>query len=126
MFNRREFLKTASLTGGLGAIKPIESLASRFQTSSGFFGVHSFIENNPEAVFIMRTNVDVKTNSQAKIQAGLAFGRSVLVPKDEKKGGIPLTHKIAIKPNLTTRGQGIGYTTEGKIGRASCRERVSY
>jgi hypothetical protein len=98
MLNRRDFLKAASLTGGLGAIKPIEAIASRYQTSSGFFTVHPFVENHPDAVFIMKTNVDVKTNHDAKTGAGLAFARSVLVPSES---GIPLTHLIPIKPNIT-------------------------
>jgi uncharacterized protein (DUF362 family) len=116
MSTRRYFLKTAALAGSAFAVDPIRPFASRYQTSSGFFGVHPFIENHPESVFIMRTDVDVKTNSSAKLQAGLAFGRSVFVPREKKDGGMPLTHTIAIKPNLTTRGQGRGYTTEGTMG----------
>ncbi len=116
MLNRRGFLRVGALTGGAFAVETIQPLASRYQSSSGYFGVHAFIENNPDAVFIMQTNVDVKTNSQAKMDAGRTFGRSVFVPKDEKSGGIPLTHKIAMKPNLTTRGKGNGYTTEGTMG----------
>ncbi len=98
MLNRRNFLRSAAVTGGVGALKPIESLASRYQTSAGFFGVHSFIDNHPNSVFIMRTNVDVKTNSDAKKAAGLSFSRSVFVPKEN---GVPLTSMIPIKPNLT-------------------------
>jgi len=98
MLNRRNFLKTASAASGLGLTGILNTLASRHQDSSGFFGVHEFIENNPEAVFIMKTDIDVKTNDEAKKQAGMEFGRSVIVPKED---GVPLTSLIPIKPNIT-------------------------
>ena len=101
MLTRRDFLKASTAAGIIGLTKPIEVLASLYQDSSGFFGVHPFIEANPDAVFIMRTDVDVKTNTEALCQTGLDFGRSVLVPMSEKDGGVPLTHKVAIKPNIT-------------------------
>ena len=98
MFRRRDFLKTASMAGGMGAVKPIEALASRYQTSAGFFGVHPFVESNPEAVFIMKTNVDVKTNHDGLKAAGKTFANSVLVPSDT---GVPISSLIPIKPNIT-------------------------
>jgi hypothetical protein len=107
MLNRRDFLRTVTVAGGFGAIRPIEALASRYQASTGFFGVHSFVENHPDAVFIMKTNVDVKTNKEAKKNAGLTFARSVLVPKDN---GVPLTHLVPIKPNIT-------YAQPNQIGK---------
>ena len=111
MPKRRDFLKT--VVGAPMALAPIRALGSRYQTSGAFYGVHPFIENNPDAVFIMKTNVDVKTNSEAKVIAGLDFGRSVLVPKDEADGGVPLTHNVAIKPNLTSLGR---RSTEATMG----------
>ena len=101
MLSRRDFLKASTAAGTIGLTKPIEVLASRYQVSTGFFGVHPFIEANPDAVFIMRTDVDVKTNSEAMRQTGLDFGRSVLMPMNEEDGGVPLTHNVAIKPNIT-------------------------
>ncbi|MFC1606667.1 DUF362 domain-containing protein [Candidatus Latescibacterota bacterium] len=101
MITRRDFIKTSSVAGAAGLVNPIRTLASRQQDSTGFFGVHRFIENNPEAVFIMKTNVDVKTNAEAKVQAGTDFSRSVFVPVSEEDGGVPLTHNVAMKPNLT-------------------------
>jgi len=99
MLNRRNFLKKAVLASGTAmAVKPIKALGSRYQTSSDYFGVHEFIENHPEAVFIMRTDVDVKTNHEAVTSAGLAFGQSVFVPKDD---GVPITSLLTIKPNHT-------------------------
>ncbi len=96
MFNRRSFLKSAALTGSALAAGPVKTLASRKQTSAGYFGLHQFIENNPDAVFIMRTNVSDYMNTTEMVDAGLEFARSVFVPKSE---GVPLTHLIPIKPN---------------------------
>ena len=99
MLNRRTFLKTSGALGAFGLVRPIRALGSRNQTS-GHFGVHPFIEGHPEAVFIMRTDVDIKTNSEAKKNTGIRFARSVFLPMNES--GVPLTYKIPIKPNLTS------------------------
>jgi len=66
-------------------------------------GVHPFIQDNPDAVFIMRTQVDSKTNATALKDVGLNFGKSVFGLTDDPQYGVPLTHQIAIKPNLTCR-----------------------
>ena len=100
MLNRRDFLKSAA-AGGLGLVSSPVFSEAQSKASNGFFGVHPFVESHPEAVFIMRTNVDVKTNAQEIRDAGLAFGSSVFVPNPLTGKGIPLTHKIAVKPNLT-------------------------
>ncbi|MFC1528523.1 DUF362 domain-containing protein [Candidatus Latescibacterota bacterium] len=106
MVNRRTFLKSAAalgtasiLSSSCAAVKPIRKLESRYQTSSEHFGVHPFVEEHPEAVFIMHTDVDIKTNSEAKVKTGTRFARSVFLPMDAN--GIPITHLIPIKPNLT-------------------------
>jgi len=106
MLTRRDFFKSVAATGGgLGLFHASCSLSPRRKTSPPleYFGVHQFVENHPEAVFVMRTNVEVKTASDAKKKAGLDFGRSVFVPREKgESGSIPLTSKIAIKPNLTS------------------------
>ncbi len=99
MLTRRNFIKTAVALGAGSMVKPVRAIAQRRQTSSEHFGVHPFIERHPEAVFIMRTDVDVKTNSEAKKTIGTGFARSVFLPMDES--GVPLTHLVPIKPNLT-------------------------
>ncbi len=98
MLNRRDFIKTTAAAGAPGIIYPIKAFSAKNQPSSDYFGIHTFIENHPEAVFIMHTNVDEKTNNDAKKQAGLDFGRSVFVPKDNT--GFPITSIVPIKPNL--------------------------
>ena len=97
MLNRRTFLRMTAAAGGLGAIEPITALAKRTQPS-GFFSVHPFIEEHPEAVFVMKTNVDKKTNREAIKKVGLEFSQSVIVPA---KKGVPLSTIVPIKPNLT-------------------------
>jgi hypothetical protein len=99
MFNRRDFLKTSSLlVGSAGFMRPAAVFAAPVKPT-GYFGVHPFVEQHPEAVFIMRTNVDYKTNSAACKEVGLNLGRSVFVPMNN--AGVPVTHTIAAKPNLT-------------------------
>jgi len=105
MLSRRDFLKAAAVAGSAGYSKTVHSLTSRRQDSSGFFGVHPFIENHPEAVFIIKTNVDRKDNSEAKYQAGFDLARSVIVPRSEEDGGVPISNLIPVKPNLTCRGK---------------------
>jgi len=106
MISRRAFLRNSaalsalSMLSSCASVKPIRTIESRYQTSSRHFGVHPFIEAHPEAVFIMRTDVDVKINSAAKKNIGAEFARSVLLPMDES--GIPITHLIPVKPNLTS------------------------
>jgi len=114
LFNRRGFLKTSAAAGAAtaAATTKINGLHARTQDTTGYFSVHPFIENNPDAVFIMRTNIDVKTNSDAKKNAGLSFGRSVFVPSET---GVPLTHLIPIKPNLTSFGSSTS-TLEQEMG----------
>ncbi len=120
MFNRRDFLKSSSLLcGSLGFIGPASIFASESKPS-GYFGVHPFVEQHPEAVFILRTHVDYKTNSDACKRVGLDFGRSVFVPMDPT--GIPVTHNIAAKPNLTAHDavdKKRGFTLEDTMGIAT-------
>ena len=98
MVTRRQFIKSVAATGTSSLAAPVVTRALPSRTAADFFNVHPYIENNPDAVFIMRTNVDVKTNSEAIKNTALDFSRSVFVPSDS---GIPLTHMIPIKPNLT-------------------------
>ncbi len=100
MFTRRRFMQSAVMAGSAAFSHPVRAISTRSQTSTGYFGVHPFIDSHPEAVFIMRSNVDQKMNSEAKKQVGLAFGRSVFVPRDET--GVPVNISIPVKPNFKT------------------------
>ena len=99
MINRRDFLKTSFLAGNIGLIKPASVFASGTKKTTGYFGVHPFVDMHPEAVFIMRTNVDYKIDSAACKKVGLDFGRTVFVPTDNS--GVPVSSNIAAKPNIT-------------------------
>ena len=112
MLNRRHFMKTAALAAAAGAAKPVDVFAARTRKTTGYFGVHPFVEQHPEAVFIMFTDVDVKTNAEANKREGLKFAGEILIPKDDS--GIPVTHMIPIKPNITGGG-GNTYDTMGII-----------
>ena len=120
MFSRRDFLTSSSLLcGGAGFSSPASIFAAA-STPSGYFGVHPFVERHPEAVFILRTHVDYKTNSGACKRVGLDFGRSVFVPMDNT--GIPVTYNIAAKPNLTAHDavdKKRGLTLEDTMGIAT-------
>jgi uncharacterized protein (DUF362 family) len=117
MLDRRSFLKTVTAAGAAVAFTPRGAFGRPDSAITPGFGVHPFVAAHPEAVFIMRTSVDAKTNSGAMKSAGLAFGRSVFVAQDVANGGVPLTHKIAVKPNLTCRGKwNANYTIERSMG----------
>ena len=62
---RRTFLKSTALMGTLGAVRPIDVFGSTNQKKFDHFGVHAFVEEHPDAVFVMKTDVDIKTNSEA-------------------------------------------------------------
>jgi hypothetical protein len=107
------------LCGSLGFIGRASIFAAASKPSK-YFGVHPFVEQHPEAVFILRTHVDYKTNSDACKRVGLDFGRSVFVPMDNT--GIPVTYNIAAKPNLTAHeavDKKRGFTLEDTMGIAT-------
>lgn len=119
MIDRRTFLKTAAAAAGTIILNPLQARQLRAAGLANYLMVHPFVEENPNAVFIMRTNVDVKTNATAKKQAGLDFGRSVFINTDDATKGIPISHYLNIKANLTSRGRwqwAAGYTDEGTMG----------
>ena len=120
MFSRRDFLTSSSLLCGSVGFSGPASIFAAPSKPSRYFGVHPFVERHPEAVFILRTHVDYKTNSGECKRVGLDFGRSVFVPMDNT--GIPVTYNIAAKPNLTAH-QAVdkkrGFTLEDTMGIAT-------
>jgi hypothetical protein len=88
------------LLSSCSPMKPSGGRDAQLQSPARFFCVHPFVEEHPESVFIMQTDVDVKTDTTAKLHTGLRFARSAFLPMDTP--GIPLTHMIPIKPNLTS------------------------
>ena len=71
-----------------------------WQQQESYFGMHPFIEANPKAVFIRRTQVPEKMDSAAKRGEGLQLAREIFVPMDQP--GVPLSHRIILKPNFTS------------------------
>lgn len=108
--NRRGFVKTIAFAGAAAIFDPVGMLVRRAIAAPRYFGLHRFIEAHPEAVFIKHTNVPVKTDSEAKKQEGIELAREIFTLQDTP--GIPLSHMVAIKPNLTCTG-GAGRTADG-------------
>src|SRR5271157_51469 len=120
MFSRRDFLKSSSLLCGSLGFTGQASVFAAESKPSGYFGVHPFVDQHPEAVFILRTHVDYKTNSDACKRVGLDLGRSVFVPMDAT--GVPVNYNIAAKPNLTAHDAADkkrGITLEDTMGIAT-------
>lgn len=77
--SRRKFVQSTILAGTAQMIFPGVSFG--MGSPDAYFGLNSFITANPDAVFIMHTNVDKKTNSTAILEAGLKFVEAVKVQK---------------------------------------------
>ncbi|MDF1576421.1 MAG: DUF362 domain-containing protein [Bacteroidales bacterium] len=115
--NRRSFIRSALVTGSGLMIEPLGAWSLPAAADDYLLGVHPFIHDHPDAVFIMRTEVEKKTNAAAIQDAGLRFGRSVFGLTDDPGRGVPLTHRIVLKPNLTCRFRWHEqYTIEGSTG----------
>ena len=99
--DRREFLKVAGVGAAGLALRPAQVFAGRMANAS-FFGLHPFIEAHPEAVFIKKTHVSFKTSAEEKKNEGVALVNDIFTLQDT--AGVPLSHKLAIKPNLTCTG----------------------
>jgi uncharacterized protein (DUF362 family) len=96
---RRDALK-GGLAALAGALVP-ESAARAVARPAKYFSLHSFIEKNPKAVFIRRTNVANKMDAEAKRLEGLKLAQSIFVGRDD--AGIPMTHRVLLKPNATSQ-----------------------
>lgn len=101
MLTRREFLKIAGAASGTIFINHLSAFGSPLKKAPDFFSIHPFIEQNPDAVFVMKTKVDAKTNSDLILKAGQKFGQSVFQLTDNSETGIPLSHYFNIKANIT-------------------------
>jgi len=112
--DRRAFLRTLGASAAVGLVRPDRILASSARRfGSAYFDLHPFIAQHPEAIFIKRTNVVEKRDAEAKRQEGLDLAREIFVLADSP--GIALSHRIAIKPNLTCSVNS-NYTLESGMG----------
>ncbi len=109
--DRRTFLRNVAGCGALSLAGPTAALFARETAAPGYFALHPFIEAHPEAVFIRRTNATSKNDSDGKRQASFDLARRILTLRDGS--GVPLSHKYAIKPNLTSAvGTGTTYAID--------------
>ncbi len=99
MLTRRDFLRTSALAAA-GMIPGVRLAGVPFALPQAYFGLHSFIESNPKAVFIRRTHVAHKMDEEAKRREGLTLAREIFVPME--RPGIPVTHRVVLKPNFTS------------------------
>lgn len=97
--DRRSFLRMIAGYGAASFASPAVRVLAREQIAPAYFGLHPFIEAHPEAVFIRKTNVASKNDSDGKKRAGYSLAEQIFTLRDTP--GIPLTYKFAIKPNLT-------------------------
>ena len=97
--SRRSFFRQL---GGLGAaaVAGPGEWAFALPDAAGPLGLHPFLEAHPEAVFIRRTKVAAKTDTEAMRREGLALARRVFTMR--KGPGVASTQTVAIKPNLTS------------------------
>lgn len=98
--DRRTFLRSIAGYGVASLAVPAEALLAGELAAPAYFGLHPFIEAHPEAVFIRKTNLTSKSDSDGKKREGSTFAKQIFALRDTP--GIPLTHKFAIKPNLTS------------------------
>jgi uncharacterized protein (DUF362 family) len=98
--SRRQLLERAAAASAalVTGIRLDAAPASRLPQAQ--FGLHPLIEANPKAVFIRRTRVPHKMDEAAKLREGLSLSREIFVPME--RGGIPVSHRIVLKPNATS------------------------
>ena len=106
--DRRSFLKSVAGCGVASLAGPAVTLLARHPSAPAWFGLHPFIEAHPEAVFIRRTSVASKDDSEGKRREALVLAKQIFSLRDTP--GIPLTNKFAFKPNLTSaKGSGLAH-----------------
>lgn len=116
MISRRDFLKTAALAGTASLFNPFKVWSKYIYDF--YFGLNSFIESHPEAVFVMLTNVKNKTDSNDIKSVGYGLGKTLFVLKNQDQSSFPIGSNVVFKPNLTQRGKWMQrtYTIEGSMG----------
>jgi len=100
MATRREFLKTSALA--IGAVILDQRRALSRTLNKRYFGLNQFIRQHPEAVFILLTSVDQKTNTAAIKQVGYDLGKTLFVATTSAGNAFPVSGPVAIKPNITS------------------------
>jgi uncharacterized protein (DUF362 family) len=98
---RRSFFRQLGGFGAAALAAPDEwATAEAPLAASRPLGLHPFVEAHPEAVFIRRTKVAAKTDTEAIRREARALALEVFTVR--KGPGLALTQTVAIKPNLTS------------------------
>jgi uncharacterized protein (DUF362 family) len=106
--DRRTFLASMAGLGFTSSAWPGVRVFGRERFAPAYFGLHPFIEAHPDAVFIRQTHVASKDDSDAKRREAFELARRIFTLRETP--GIDLSHKFAIKPNLTAaKGAGLTY-----------------
>jgi uncharacterized protein (DUF362 family) len=106
--DRRTFLQSIAGLGVASSAWRGAKVFARQRVAPAYFGLHPFIEAHPEAVFIRKTHVASKENSDGKRQEAFELAKRIFILRETP--GIDLSHKFAIKPNLTaTKGTGLTF-----------------
>jgi len=100
MVTRRDFLKKAALAGSAAMFNVHKLRGMRLDPT--YFGLNDFIENHPDAVFVLQTAVDVKTNTTAIRDVGHQLGKTLFVAKSGPANAYPVTGTVNVKPNITS------------------------
>jgi hypothetical protein len=94
--------------GLISAAEPAISLLAREAAATSYFSLHPFIEAHPEAVFIRRTALSSRDDSEGRQRETLRLANQIFGLNSSS--GVPLTHKYVIKPNLTSaKGSGVNH-----------------
>ncbi len=98
---RRRFFERLAGAGALALVRPDDLVHGATPAPAAApLSVHPFVAAHPEAVFIRRTKVKVKTDAEAiRRESRKLFERVFVLQKGR---GIPSPPVVAIKPNLTS------------------------
>ena len=85
MVTRRDFIRSSALAAGAAATSSNLSAAPS-RMPQPFFGLHPFIEANPKAVFIRRTNVPDKMHEESEAPRRLDSSRARSSSRNSRTG----------------------------------------
>ncbi len=91
MISRRDFIRTGAAAAGTAMGGNLAAAPARMPQP--FFGLHPFIEQNPKAVFIRRTNVPDKMHEESKLREGLTLAREIFVPQAGRRHSGESSHR---------------------------------
>jgi len=111
---RRDFFTKTAAAGVTGLLAGDRTREARAANAGPGFDVHPFVKSHPEAVFIQRTAVGSKKETEAIRGAGFGLAKELLVKTDS--GGYPASTRITIKPNWTCAGPRGGKPIYEKLG----------